>query len=141
MARQYTITMMPNGQGWKPEVTPSDAAAAAPGVNEMSIGYADDVETHRTLEMHNGWRWLWNGVRDRNLLDVQFVGSLLLTGANINSLTESNRRTSSDILDFATGDVWIGVGAGVSTGAIGRSANQMLDSGFRMLREYAKENP
>ena len=141
MARSYTITMQPNGQGFKPEITPSDAALAPPAADSMLVAYADGVEPHRTLEIINGWKWLWHGVRDRNLLDEQFVGSLLVTGAPVNSLVEANRKTSSDVGDFVAGDVLIAIGTGISTGAIGRSANQMLDSGMRMLREFARENP
>ena len=141
MARSYTITMQPNGQGFKPEITPSDAALAPPGPNEMLIAYADGVATHRLLEIQNAWKWLWHGIRDRNLLDVQFVGSLLITGVPVDSITEQARKTSSTIGDFVAGDVLVSIGLGVSTGSIGRGATQMLDSGFRMLREFAKENP
>ena len=141
MARSYTITMLPNGQGFKPEITPSDAALAPPGPNSLLVAYADGVATHRTLEIINGWKWLWHGVRDRNLLDVQFVGSLLITGAPVNQLVENFRKTSSNIGDFIAGDILISFGSGISTGAIGRGATQMLDSGMRMLREFAKENP
>ena len=133
--------MQPNGQGFKPEVTPSDAALAPPNANSMLIAYADGVSPHRQLEIINGWKWLWEGIRERNLLDSQFVGSLLITGAPVNQLVTEFRKTSSIIGDFVAGDVLVSIGLGVSTGSIGRGATQMLDSGFRMLREFAKENP
>ena len=140
MARQYTITMMPQGQGWKPEITAADAITP-PGPNEMIIAYGDSVAPHRALEIQNGWKWLYHGIRERGLLNAQFVGNLLLTGAPINSLTTPNRKTSGVTGDFAADEIFVGMGTGIATGKIGSGATQMLDSGMRMLREYARENP
>jgi len=138
MAKNYTLTMLPNMQGWKPEIVAADLVAPV-GANNISVSYGDDVEPHRQVEIINGWKWLWHGVRDRNLLNSQFVGAILLTGAPINSLVEASRKTSSTGGDFDDNDLLLSIGTGIAVDSNG--ATQMLDSGFRMLREYAKENP
>lgn len=139
MAKQFALEMLPDRQGWKPgtiETVPDPVAE--PIADQIVIGYAVGVEPYRQLEIINGWKWLWAGVRDRNLLDVQFHGAALISGAPINSLVIANRKTSSNVLDFGEGDVFIALGVDVTTDRVG--ATQLLDSGFRMLREFAKEN-
>lgn len=138
MPKQYTLTMLPGMQGWKPEIVAADVVSP-PGPGEIKIAYGATVQPHRQLEIINGWAWLWSGVRDRGLLNEQFVGAVLFTGAPIDSLTAENRKTSSTIGDFDPDEVFLGIGIGIASDTNG--ATQMLDSGFRMLREFAKENP
>ena len=140
MAKQFAMQMIPGMQGWKPGVIVSVPDPVASVVSDqILIGYGPLVEPHRQLEMINGWEWLWAGVRDRNLLDDQFHGAILLTGAPINSITTANRKTSSITDDFNDDDIFLAIGVDVTLHQKG--ATQMLDSAFRMLREYAKENP
>ena len=140
MAKQFAMQMLPDWQGFKPEILETvPDPIASPIADQIVVGYGVAVEPHRQLEIINGWEWLWAGVRDRNLLDDQFHGAILITGSPINSLVEASRKTSSSTLDFGADDVFIALGVGVTSHRFG--ATQILDSGFRMLREYAKENP
>ena len=140
MAKQFAIEMLPDWQGWKPGIIETiPDPIASPIATQIVVGYGAAVEPHRQLEIINGWKWLWEGVRDRNLLDAQFKGAILISGAPINSLTALNRKTSSTTLDFGADDVFIALGVGVTAHRFG--ATQILDSGFQMLREFAKENP
>lgn len=137
MAKHFTLTMLPGQQGWKPAVVETDLVAPV-DPNDIAISFGDAVEEHRAVEIMNGWEWLWGGVRDRGLLNEQFVGAVLLTGAPINSLVDASRKTSSTGGDFDENDVFLSIGANIAADTNG--ATQMLDSGFRMLREYANEN-
>lgn len=139
MAKQFTMDILAKNGPDKLGIVETDAVVD-PGPAEIAIGFGDSVPEHRALEIINGWKWLWNGVRDRGLLDDQFSGALLITGAQIDSITESNRRTSSTVGDFAADDIFVAVGTGVATEAgLGRSATVMLESGFENLREFANE--
>ena len=140
MAKQFAMQMLPDRQGWKPGTIVSVPDPVASVVSDqILIGYGPLVEPHRQLEMINGWKWLWAGVRDRNLLDDQFHGAILLTGAPINSLVDASRKTSSITDDFNDDDIFLAIGVDITSDRFG--ATQILDSGFQMLREYAKENP
>jgi hypothetical protein len=86
-------------------------AVAAPNI---SLYAGANVPNYRQLEIITGWERLWEGVRDRNLLDVQFKGNILYTGYNINSRTENNRRTTSLVTAFTDDDIILGIGASVS---------------------------
>lgn len=140
MAKQFSVDVVTKQHADKLEIVETDVVAD-PGPNFISIAFGDDVPEHRAVEILNAWRWLWNGVRDRGLLDAQFVGAILITGVGIDHLNVTDRRTSSTVGDFATDDVLLTVGAGVATGPdTGRTATNRLESGFAKLREYANEN-
>ena len=96
-----------------------------------------NVPLHRQLEIVDAWYWLWNGVRDRNLLDSQFAGSKVYSGAPIDDLTIPGRKTASVISFFTADDVVIGLGASV-TGAF-KGAVVPLESAFEKLREISLE--
>ena len=140
MAKQFTMDILAKNGSDKLSVVETDVLAA-PGPSEIVIAIGDTVPEHRALEIMNGWEFLYEGIRDRGLLDDQFSGAILISGASVDSLTENNRRTSSTIGDFNDDDVLVGVGLNVATeGGLGRSATVMIDAGFRQLREYANEN-
>lgn len=140
MAKQFTVDVVTKWHADKLEIVESDVLSD-PGPNEIKIGFGNDVEIHRAVEILNAWKWLWAGVRDRNLLDGPFSGAILITGSDINHLNENERRTSSTVGDFLAGDVLLGVGANVAnTPELGKGATLRIDSGFEALRDYAKEN-
>lgn len=128
-------TMLPNRQISNIIVT--EGVAAEVGANDIAIYALDNVPLYKQLEIFNAWRWLWNGVRDRNLLDSQFVGAILYTYSNINILTENDRRTSSALIDLNPEDVVIGIGLNVTTDF--RGAVTPLETGFEKLRHAALE--
>jgi hypothetical protein len=101
----------------------SDTLIAVPA-DRIAVYAGDNVDLGRQNEIINGWKWLWTGVRDRNLLDVQFNGNVLYSGAAIDSLTEYNRRTASVVTSFTDDDIIIGLGNAV-TGAAGGAIDQL----------------
>jgi hypothetical protein len=105
--------------------------------NQVALYLGDTVPTYRQLEIIDGWRWLFQGIKERNLLDDgAFVGALLYTGSNINELmTAENRRTSSTFADFLTEDVFIGLGTAVTAAGDFES----LYAIFEQLRQFALE--
>ncbi len=138
MAKQFTLSMLPSRQGFKPAVVET-AIVALPLVDEIVLARGDLVHHSRQLEIMNGWRFLWNGVRDRAILDVQFLGAVLVSSVGINNIGETDRRTSSDLVSTTDNDITLMMGSGV-TGAGRASATQLFESGFQMLREFAREN-
>jgi hypothetical protein len=97
----------------------------------------DTVPKYRALEIVEAWRWLWNGVRDRNILKT--FGGRTYSGAAIDNLDEFNRRTSSDLADFNDDDVFIGIGDQVAI-QVGDASIVYLETAFTQLRQYALEN-
>ena len=137
MAKQFTLVMLPSRQGFKPNTVVTEPVAL-PAADEIVIARGDLVHPSRGVEIINGWKWLWHGVRERNLLDVQFLGATLVTSVSIESITSLDRRTSSDLVSTTDTDITLMIGSGI-TGAGRVGATQLLDSGFRMMREFAKE--
>ena len=106
--------------------------------NNIAIYAGSAVALYRQLEMVTGWQFLWNGVRDRNLMDVQFNGLILYSGTNIDKKGENDRRTASEVISFDDNDVLIGIGAG-ATGEFS-GAVLPLDSAFEQLIQFARES-
>ena len=106
--------------------------------NEVAVYFGSAVSVHRQVEILGAWEMLWNGVRDRNLLDNQFFGNTLYSGVSIDSITEANRRTASSVASFNADDVMIGIDDTVSAAL--RGATVMYESAFEVLREKALED-
>jgi len=128
------------------QITPDNRGITDIVVTETPIEVPDDrvaiyalanVGLYRNLEIVSGWGFLWNGVRDRNLLDDQFSGSKLYSGTNINKKGENDRRTASVIASFDADDIVIALGATV-TGSI-KGAVIPLQSAFETLTDAALE--
>lgn len=106
-------------------------------VNSIALYLIDPASDQRQLEIDNGWRWLWNGVRDRNLLDIQFNGALLYTAVPLDNIVAAGRKTSSQFLDVEAGDIGLGISA--ETTALFRGAVTPLEVAFQQLRDRARE--
>ena len=136
MSLTALIDVMPERQADKLSVVISDTIVAV-GAGQVAVYAGDAVEEHRFLEMLEGWRWLWNGLRDRNLLDItDSVTGPLYAACQINSLNEENRRTSWLDLPTFTDDIGIGVGVAVAEEL---SATNMVENAFTMLRDAVKD--
>ena len=135
MSLQARGTMVPDRE--ISNIIVSQGVAAEVGADEISIYALDSVLLHQQLEIFNAWRWLWNGIRDRALLDGSFTGNILYSGSNIFQLTEPDRRTSSVIAFFDDEDVVVGLGANVTMQIL--SAVTPLETGFTRLRNAALE--
>ena len=103
---------------------------------DIAIYVGDTVPKYRFLEIGNAWRWLWNGVRDRNILKT--FGGRTYSGSDIDSLNIPNRRTSSDLIDYLDNDVFIGIGDQVAI-QVGDASIVYLETAFTKLRDFAKE--
>jgi len=99
----------------------------------------DDVGMHREVEINNGFRWLWNGIRDRDLLNPDLSDPTygpLYSAAPVDQLVEEFRLTSwNDITGINS--VMIGIGIGINVFAL--RGSQMVESAFQMLTEYYRE--
>ena len=106
--------------------------------NNIAIYAGSTVALRRQVEMVTGWNFLWNGIRDRNLMDVQFAGSVLYSGTDIDKKGENDRRTESVVASFSNNDIIVGVGLG-ATGEF-KGAVLPLDSALEQLIQVARES-
>ena len=118
-------------------ITVVDGIATEVAADRIALYALDNVPTYRQLEIFTGWGFLYNGIRDRNLLDSQFAGSVLYSATNINKKGENDRRTASLLTSLTADDIVVGLGATV-TGNIGGAINS-LQSAFEKLAEAAKD--
>jgi hypothetical protein len=66
------------------------------------------VSESRQVEIIDAWRFLWNGIRDRNIMQ-QFAG-VVYSGVDIDHIGENQRITSATFGDFGINDVFVGIG-------------------------------
>lgn len=107
------------------------------GLTEVKIIIGASVPLRRQTEIFSAIDFLANGIRDRNLLDTQFLGAAMTTAVNIDNITASNRRTASDLtlVAFAPTDVAIAMGAT----ATGSQHKVMLDTAIEMMKNVLLE--
>lgn len=134
MAKQWYMTFLPDKDGNKLKCTYTDIALDTPGT-DISLYVGDTVPLYRQSEIKNAWKWLYQGIKSRNLLDSQFSGAVLYSGASINALTINNRRTASDIATFNDDDVAIAIG--LDSTLVGDV--NFLEEAFTQLIEFAAE--
>jgi len=103
--------------------------------NNISIYAGATVDLARQVEIVNAWRWLWNGIRDRRLM--QTFGGVIYSGCDIEHIDENARLTSGVFATFGDNDVFIGVGQLVVAEWL--EAVNPIETGFRLLREQALE--
>ena len=100
-----------------------------------------NVPLYRKLEITNAWRWLYNGIRDRNILR-DFAAGNAYSGVNIFNIGVPNRRTAGDVATFTANDVVVGIGE-TARATLDNDAIEPLESAFFKLiqvgREYAIE--
>ena len=137
MTLMATGEVVSNRQLKKTDVVITEVITEVPA-NNIAIYAGSEVALYRQLEMVTGWQFLWNGVRDRNLMDVQFNGFVLYSGTDIDKKGENDRRTESVVVSFTNNDVIIGIGLG-ATGEFS-GAVLPLDSAFEQLIQFARES-
>jgi hypothetical protein len=103
--------------------------------NSIAIYTGATVSDQRQVETINAWRFLVNGMRDRNILQ-QFAG-IVYSGVDIDDISEASRRTDSVLANFTDNDIIIGVSAEVAI-EFGDWVG-MLDVGFGVLSDTALE--
>jgi hypothetical protein len=138
MSKQWVATYTPALDSTKQAMlyVPTGVEVTA---NQVALYVGDSVPLYRQVEIIEGWRWLYQGVAERNLLDEgtgsTFPGALLYSGADIDNMTENDRRTSSVFGDFTATDVFIGMGTAVTASGDLES----LHAVFTQLRQFALE--
>lgn len=133
MTTMYTMPITPARQGSKLLITQTVTPVEV-DVNNIAIYTLSAVPDYRQLEIINAWRWLWNGVRDRNIL-TDFAAGPVYSAVSIDKIGETDRRTSTDLVSLNTDDVVIAIGATARS----VDATNILESGFAMLRDHARE--
>lgn len=135
MAKQWVMEFLPDGDGNK-LVCSYVATGLETTANQISLYLGDDVPLYRQSEYKNAWKWLYEGIKSRNLLESpSFVGQVLYTGADINALTIANRRTSVELTFYAATDVVLSIGSAVTT----KGDTNYLEAAFQQLIEFAAE--
>lgn len=118
-------------------VTVSGVSIEVPA-NSIAIYLIDPAATYRQNEIISAWKWLYNGIRDRNLLDDQFAGAVLYTAVPLGETVSPKRKTSSVFADIAAGDA--GLGISVETATLFHGAVIPLETAFRKLYNVALES-
>lgn len=134
MAKQWVMEFLPDGDGNKLQAS-YVAIGLETTANQISLYLGDDVPLYRQSEYKNAWKWLYEGVKSRNLLDGPFNGSLLYTAVDINAITIANRRTSSDLIPYTATDVILAIGSAVTA----KGDTNYLEAAFQQLIEFAAE--
>jgi len=141
MAKQIIIAVTPDRQADKLSCVASQAVGdVLPAAPDNCVIYmGDDVAMHRKLEVLEGLRWLWNGIRDRDLLNPitsQPDFGPLYSAAPIDRLVEAFRLTSWNNVS-GINSTMIAIGIGINL--FGEGATNMHESAFAMLRDYLRE--
>ena len=136
MSEQFEMPFIPDYQGDKREVVQTDTHVLV-GDNNLQVVVQSDVDLHRQNEILNGWKKMWDHMRDNNMLSAP-LGPLYVA-MDIDHFGVMRQYT--DIASVTTNDLVIGVGLTVATNGVGaEQASQQIDSAFRMIREWAREN-
>ncbi len=134
MTIQFTMTL--DGLSGNKNAVAVSAVISPPADDQIQIIITDTVDIYRRLEILNGWAWLYNGLRERQLGD--FISSIVYTSCPIDDLTTPARKTNNQAEIMVDGDIAIVAGV-VATSPPGASV--MLDAAFGQLRDFAKEYP
>jgi hypothetical protein len=104
--------------------------------NGIAVYAGATVATYRQVEIVNAWKFLWNGVRDRNILQ-QFAG-VIYSGVDVEHIDENSRSTSATFGDFGDNDIFIGIGQLVVAEMLDYTV--ILETIFEQLRDTALED-
>jgi hypothetical protein len=104
--------------------------------NGIAVYAGATVADYRQIEIINAWRFLWNGVRDRNIMQ-QFAG-VIYSGVDVEHIDENARTTSATFGDFGDNDIFIGIGQLVVAEFLDYTV--ILETAFQQLRDTALED-
>ena len=140
MAISYTINVAAADSKQSAVYAPSLPTVAADNI----IIYVDLASLHRKLEIVEAWKFLYRGIRDRNLWpDVNFgPGNPIYSSVPIDSVTENQRQTANDP-SILTGNVAIGVGENLREPPAKQGASDATnihEAYFKRLIEFAREH-
>lgn len=137
MAKQIVMTMVTTPHlSPMPETSLIVDIGAEVLADEIAVYIGDNVNEARTVEIINAWKWLYDGLQDRALLDNDWQGVTTYTGSNIDELTEADRRTESVLATLTEDDIIIGIGGNITA----RGGLNIIHTAIRMLCDFAREN-
>jgi len=139
MSYQFLMTLAGDAQGSdKNAVVGSDTPIEVP-TGAIGIMLHDNVDIYRKVEILEGWKWLWHGMLENNILDPLsgFAPGVVYSSCPLDNLTSPARKTTGDDPSiFIAGDIAIGLGNDASK----LGGTVMMTSAFEQLRQYAGEN-
>lgn len=139
MAVMYTMTLSPNRQGSKLNITEA-AVAAVIGANDIALYVMDSVSLHRQVEIINAWRFLFNGLRDRDIFNQFAKDSPIYSVVDADAISVASRRTSSQFTELLPNDIGIAIGGDITElDARNLPETLIFESAFAMLRDHARE--
>ncbi len=104
----------------------TEVIAAVPA-NSIAIYTGSTVNESRQVEIMTGWRFLYNGLRDRNLINPgapgTFYGIPVYTGTDVDKKGEFDRRTESLVATLTNNDIILGVSGEASIAFRGATVN------------------
>jgi len=132
MTLQIHANLLDNRQVNKADVVIEDVVAALPVAGSIRLYIGGSVAVHRQVEIMNGWKWLYNGIRDRSLVSIDNADiGALLTACDIDRLDEFNRKTSWGSLNVEATDIGLGMAGDLYV--VG--ATEVLEAGYIALWE------
>ena len=131
----YQLTMTLNGGAGDKRAVVASATISPPIANQIQLVIKDTVDFTRRMEILNAWRYLWNGIRERQF-DEGFIDNDLYSSMPIDAVGSPARKTSTSPTIMADGDVAIVVDAYLVQKG---NNNVMMENAFTQLRESAKE--
>ena len=104
--------------------------------NGIAIYQGATVADYRQVEIINCWKFLWNGIRDRDIMQ-QFAG-VVYSGVDADQIGENARITSATFADFGDNDIFVGIGQLVVAEFIDYTV--IIDTVFGQLSDTALED-
>ncbi len=131
----YQLTMTLNGGAGDKRAVVASATIAPPIANQIQLVIKDTVDFTRRLEILNAWRYLMNGLRERQF-DAGFIGNDVYSSMPIDAVGSPARKTSTSAAIMVDGDVAIVIDASL----VQKTGSPLaLSNAFTQLRESAKE--
>ena len=112
-----------------------DEVFAPVAPDNIAVYAGATVNSARQVEIVTGWMFLYNGIRDRSLMDIDnlFYNQDIYTMTDIDKKGEFDRRTESILASNTDNDIMIAFGANV--GPAFHGATLHLESALRQLIE------
>ena len=141
MGYMISLPFAASKQGNKTSIVVVGTIAAATE-GDVALYAGDSVALHRQVEILEGWRWLLNGLRDRNLIDgeMEITDDSIYSASGIDHLNENERVTDwGDGVGFPLITA-TRIGIGMSTSAQKAAGmGVQLENAIMMLHDWARE--
>ncbi len=137
MSEMFEMPYIPDYQGDKLDAFYSSTHTVV-GTDNIQLAVQSDVDLNRQTEIIEGWRQLWNFVRDNNVMS----GTGTFYAAKHIDANLGQTRILLDLVGVEPTDIVIGVGSAVNNSAAPTGeemAVNMLETSFKQLREFSLE--